>query len=40
MLAQPTSDSLNFEVIQSGLCTESLGKNLHILTLCVTGDDH
>ena len=32
MLAQPTSDSLNFEVIQSGLCTESLGKNLHILT--------
>ncbi len=32
MLVQPTSDALNVEVIQSALCTQSLGKIIHILT--------
>ena len=32
MLAQPTSDPLDSEDIQSGLCTKYLGKTLHVLT--------
>ena len=31
MLVQPTSDVINAESIQTGLSTQSLGKNLHIL---------
>lgn len=51
MLSQPTFDQLNFQEIQSGLCTEDLGKTIHILnktsstnllglTLVYSGEPH